>query len=570
MKNKRILLPDKRYKKAPEENLSIKVNLDEIDKSLVNSERNIVLDVNELFNKERNDSLNYKIYGKLRMIFKNLYYGDVSDEYTDLRKKLYLLGDGSDEIYTGYLPYEEFAFIRQDYIHETTPELTIENLIDFTGFTPQEVVVEDEKYLTSVNAHQYNWNYHLTYVNEQDSEHPMTYTIIDDKLDFFSGDGIPFKVEDSGNFYTLTSPVEHGMNTGEYVIINDQIFYINSTGNEKYNSEKFIIKILKSQLPSGVTFNTIVTGKRCLDNNSIENTTSQYYIHKHKVLTNVDEYVIDNVGFESSIWKDEKKMLLENSEGDNDVVVVRNRMENILYDFKNPLFLDGFVNNLGYTPTEVYVTIVFRNTNEYFTTPPKVGYKFNFHDSWIDEYFEGNSSKDESLSNLPLNKNDSGIIGAFVEYIPSEMKERVISESFHKIINPTNVIDYGQTGDVEGFSGATINNPFGIFYQPHYRVKLRELSPYIEVSNSPVIDNLPENAKYLKNEKMWVWRDLYDHGYIDDLNYGTDFPFMNNIHYVKRDINFYLRNERYFTSKKDGLYDFNLPRDNNPSDKINC
>jgi len=570
MEKKRIILPDKRYKKAPDENLSFKIKLEEVNKSLNNGDRNVVLDVNELFNEERNESLNYKIYGKIRMVFKNLYFGDVSDDYEELRKKLYLVGDGSNQNFSGYLPYDEFAFIRQDYIHESVPELSVDDLNLFTGFTTEELIVDESKYLTPVNASYYNWNFYLTYVNEQDDFYPMTYTSKDDVLNFVSSDGIPFEVTELGNFYVLTSPVEHGMNTGEYVIIDEEVYYINSTGNENYNSEKYIIKLLKTQIPSGTTFNQIVTGKRCIDNTNIENSTSQYYIHKHKTLTDINDYVIDNLGFESSIWKDEKKLLLENSEGETDVLVVRNRMENVLYDFKNPLVLNGLTNNLGYTPTEVYVTIVFKNTNEYFITPPKVGYKFNFHDSWIDEHFIGTGSTDISLYNLPLEKGDDGIIGSFIEYIPSEMRERTISETFHKITNPTEVINYGQTGDVDGFSGSTIDNPFGLFYQSHYRVKLRELSPYIEVSNSPVIDNLPENAKYLKNEKLWVWRDLYDHGYIDDLNFGTDFPFMNNIHYVKNDINFFLRNERYFTNKKDGLYDFNIPRNNNPTDNINC
>jgi hypothetical protein len=46
---------------------------------------------------------------------------------------------------------------------------------------------------------------------------------------------------------------------------------------------------------------------------------------------------------------------------------------------------------------------------------------------------------------------------------------------------------------------------------------------------------------------------LYDHGFIDPEGFGTSYPFINNIHYVKNDINFYLRNEQQFTNKQDGI-----------------
>ena len=281
--------------------------------------------------------------------------------------------------------------------------------------------------------------------------------------------------------------------------------------------------------------------------------------------------------------EDEMKLLFENYSGTNDVLVVRNRMETIIYDFKNPFILTGLTNNLGYLPTDVYVSTVFRNGNGYFNYPPKVGYKFNFHDTWVDSSFEYNSSKESSITGHTFTETQyipapvevfsftSGntiptgttLTGAFVEYVPTEMKERIISESFYKLTIPTDIFNYGQN-QPSFYSGVTTNNTVGLFYQPHTRVKLRELSPYVETSNEPNIENLPQNAKYFTDEKLWKWRDLYDQGYVDDLGYGTDNPFLNNMHYVKTDINFYLRNEMYYRNKKDGMASFNT------SNKINC
>jgi hypothetical protein len=402
-----------------------------------------------------------------------------------------------------------------------------------------------------------------------------------------SGDGIPFRVTDNGSTYTLTCPVEHGMIDGEFITISGgtlnnsvpvsgRTLPIISIGDSYYNSEKFVLEINKSEMPSGTTLSTVVLGKRCINKNDITGTTSTYYVHKHKTLTGEKDYILDKVGFESPIWETERKLLLENSAGTNDYLVERNRMESLIYNFKNTFTLTGLTNNLGYLPTEVYVTVVLINANGYFDYPPKVGFKFNFHNSWIDEHFDGTTSVEKTIpttgfsrtvgattfnftggTELPLN---TILTGAFIEYNKSELKERVISESFHKFSNPATIFDYNQ-GDTNYYSGATSTNKTGLYYQPHYRVKLRQLSPYIETSDTNEVYGLPQNAKYFEDENLWKWHDLYDHGFIDSDGFGTDFPFMNNIHYVKNDIDFYLRNEKIYTNKNDGI---------KKVDKFNC
>jgi hypothetical protein len=85
MEKKEILLPNKKYAKAPDRELDLRINLDTSESLLRIGDKDIVLDVAELFDTERNKSVNYKIYGKLRMIFRNLYTGSTSYGYLEER-----------------------------------------------------------------------------------------------------------------------------------------------------------------------------------------------------------------------------------------------------------------------------------------------------------------------------------------------------------------------------------------------------------------------------------------------------------------------------------------------------
>jgi len=563
---KEIILPNKRYANADEQELSIKLNLETSESLLRVGDKDIILDVAKLYDDERNRSVNYKIFGKMNMVFRNMYSGNTEYEY--LKERLYLVGDGSNNDFTGFIPYDEFAFLRRDLYREVTLIPTGTTLGG--EYTPSTTYSgsTDHTTITAMSAPYQNWNIYLTYAYDSNANFPMKYSLSGGTTyEFVASDGIPFRVSQNAKTYTLTSPVPHGLSDGEYIIIDGATYYVNSTGNEIYDSKNYVVVLNKSQFRASVTLSGVVFGKRCLDKNNLSGSTSTYYVRKHKTLTDIGDYILDNVGFENPIFEHERKLLVENSNGVNDVLVERNRPEAVLFDFKEPLVLSGLTNNLGFTPTEVYVTTIFRNGNGYFDYPPKVGYKFNFHDTWADQQFNGDGSKETNIDNstftisgytfksgeaLPIG---TELTGAFVEYNKKELKERVISETFHKITNPLQIFDCGQT-DGTKYYGASTTNPIGLYYQAHHTVKLRELSPYLETAKTNQIYNLPENTVYDKDENVWRWRDLYSHGYIDPDGYGTNYPYVNNIHYIKNEINLYLRNERYYTNKQNGVAAF--------------
>jgi len=579
MIKKNILHPTKRYKKAESETLNTNIELSENRTLLREGDKTIILDTATLFDKERNTSINYRIYGKLNMVFRNLYSGTTT--YGPLEEEMFYLGDGLDGDYTGYLPYNEFAFLRDDYIREV-----FSSVDDTNGtYNPTSFVKGYSGHTTfgQLDAPFKNWNLYLTYVYGQDETYPMKYTLSGNtEYSFTASSGVPFRVSDEGSYFKLTSPVKHNMGVGEYVIISgdgltsselERTHPITYVGDEKHGSDEYVINLYKSDLSVGTSFPGVVFGVRCLDKTDITNTKSKYYVHKHKTLTEIGDYILDSSGFESPIFENERKLLYTDSAGNPNQLVHQNKPETTLFHFKNTISLSGITNNLGYTPTDVYVTTVFRNGNGYFNYPPKNGYRFHFHDLWSENHFGMTSSEETTIPSSTTTSNNGTTLtvgnplplgtiltGAFVEYNDREFKETIISESFHKISVNSDFFDHGQENSSK-YYGSSPSNPAGYLYQPHQRVKLRQLSPYVETASTNNILDLPENTNYDEILGQWRWRDVYDHGYVDVDGNGTNFPFLNGQHYVKNDINFYLRNETSFTNKKDGIKTFTSDSD---------
>ena len=223
MEKKEILLPSKRYFKADEQDLNLNIQLDNDETLLREGDMDIVLNLSDLYDTERNESIQYKIYGKIKMIFRNMYSGYT--EYQPLLRNLYLVGDGTgDDI--GFVPYNEFAFLRNDVVREkSTP--TSGSTLGYSNVIPTIQVDTGTPHgrytghttTTSIQAPYKNWNLYLSYVYGQDSGYTMNYTLSGGtNYNFVAGNGIPFRVEDGGNTYILTSPIEHGMSQGEYII----------------------------------------------------------------------------------------------------------------------------------------------------------------------------------------------------------------------------------------------------------------------------------------------------------------------------------------------------------------
>lgn len=572
---------------------NLKFSLNSEQNLLRENDYNVVIDTNEQYIKERNESIKYKIFSKIKMVFRNQYLGITS--FLPLLRTFYLNNDGTGDA-SGYLQYNEFAFLRNDVFREynETPKG-----YDLKNYTPNFNAknIPQHRLFTIMDNPYYNWGFNLSYVFDKDSNYKINYTFSNgENFDNEISEGIPFRVTETDDSYVLTSPVEHNINEGEYVVISnkgnifkkilnnnivnttnmeDRVYQVESVGNEIYNSKKYVLTLSKDNFVDGSVLNKVIFVRRCLDINNLK-TVSSYYVRKHKILTGEKGYTLDRLGFETNIWENEKKILFENLLGENDVIVEKNRMETILCNLNDNFLLENLKDNNGLTPKEIFLTIYNKNSNGLFNYPPKVGYKFNFHSGWVDKHFEGNSSNETGIEIVPLNsmmtdhdyqfkggklEKDDVVNGDIVEYNVYELKEYVISRTFHKITSRLDIFDHKQNTSTPSFNGVNNDNMFGLYYQTHYPIKLRGESPYVETSTDRDIINLPENSKYFEEEKLWRWRDLYDNGYVDEDGNGVNHPFLNGYHYLKSDLNFYLRSEIYYRNKTDLVRNFDDKRD---------
>ena len=119
-------------------------------------------------------------------------------------------------------------------------------------------------------------------------------------------------------------------------------------------------------------------------------------------------------------------------------------------------------------------------------------------------------------------------MGDFCEWNNFMMEEKVLSPMVHKYnFNPVH------------FQNDSIQTmPDGYLYYPHYPIKVRDFSDYIEQGVVDEVDFIPDYSFYSEYESKWRWRDLYPYGYIDSDGVGVDHPFLNNSHYPFKDINF--------------------------------
>jgi hypothetical protein len=491
-------------------------------------------------------------------------------------------GGTSPTLWAGFPGYDEFSFIRTDY--------------NFLGYTAPDSSTPPEYHqiLEAKSATSYNWSFYVSYPYENIVNESLNAVLYDGStiydLNWDVDDGIPFYIRDttlSGRrLITFVCPMKHGLSVGEFVelsfsYLGNNLFQIYSLGDGTYESDLYVFNIINVGF-LGTTFNPGVQGtaKRVILQNAPVESKSKYYIRKHIILNNTEDVVLVNSGFETNVFKNEKKYeyaaKTPNNEGK---ISLKEGSDSYTLSFNKDFDLNKLLDNQKRPVSELFITVVWKGYMGW-TQGLKWGFDFNLPlmpvfktpTAWwsspnSNTYF--NTTTYNNLNPYPYVNNSAGIpynftyTNAFIsgdtidgdlcEWNDYEQTERVISHRYHKInFNNNNFLCVLQ--DTDGFQF----NP-GYFYQPLYSIPIRAYSDYIEEGDPRNVVDVPNYATFSENRNTFIWRDLYPYGYIDSNGIGVDQPFLNNKHHPFKNIIFKLipegTNYKLFNDVGDPLID---------------
>ena len=539
-----IVLGSLRYKGSSDTDLFIDVPLEQTEKEIVEFDRNVDLSLQQVFDDERQSSSIFRPVTKYTFLFKNEYTG--STTYVPYRNNLYYTnainnaisyGTNPNTPWEGYPQYSEFDFIRVDN--------------NISGYTQP-----PNNHITFINksASTYNWTHYMSYAYSNDYTKQLAAIDSETTASWFwmASDGIPFIItsgsDDNGNYITFKCPMKHGLLTGEFVELpfnynGETIFQVNGLGDDGFGSQEYIFKIYNVGF-TGTTFQngTSSTFKRIINKSNSGETMSEYYVRKHKILTNSECALLIKAGFEQNIFesksKFEKDVITPNN---TNRTSVKEGNQSYTLSFNCDIDINPLRDNQNRPISELYFTTLWKG---YFgwTKGMKQGWEFNqpldngLPNSWWDQSnFLSNTNITEGQYNSntlppvgPFYYNEDlvtgdTIDGDFCEWNDYEQTERVISKYINKII--FNDLKFNIETDAQP------SNEFGYYYYPHSPIVIREYSEYIEEADSNLILDIPDYAFYSNLSNSFRWRDLYTYGYIDTNGVGVNYPFMNGKHY---------------------------------------
>jgi hypothetical protein len=547
-----------RYKRAPEVGLQITTPLSGKVKELDEFQRNVDINLAEVYDNERQNSTTFQPSCKFQFLFSNTISGRVqtpSNPYPPFNNNLFYINSEQTKLlqiqssatiaWPGVPQFTEFSFLRTD--------------LDVDGYT-----IGGGKHINTNPSEisNYNWTFYVSYVSGNNPLKNLQYDYSDGTTfqwqPFY---GLPYEMNlvniEGKTFWQFTCPVNHNLKVGEFVrftnvtiingegdaISNPDIFEVYSLGNGFFESEKKVFNILDVGTPQNAS--TFQPGKRgqfsrVVDFENSFESQSTYYIREHTIISRHQDAIVTNAGFEKTALKTVRKWeSAELTPNQKSRISVKEDTQSYNVSFNSSINISGLIDNQNRPITEFFVTIINRGYFGYFNPPTqsgnalKEGWYFNLgtlSSSWWNRsnFFSDTNIPTLSYTNggLTFYYNDyldvgDVINGDLCEWNNITQTETVLSECYHKFVFNPSVFDIG---------GST-ENPIGYYYRPFYSIKLRGLSDYVEDGDPQTTESIPNYAFYSQTDNRLLWKDIYPYGYVDSDGNGTDFPFFNGRHY---------------------------------------
>ena len=549
----RIVRGSQKYIGAQDKDLMLPYTLESKTKTLIEGDRNLVLNLQDQYIREREESSTYRLYGKINPLVSNLLSG---------------------------CSYELNTFIENSLYYAPIPATSAETLacgypsMDFFGFIPPTALTSSHNY-SEVNAYQDNWVIYESYIKSSDSLQPMEHRVISAETGtgdsynvlgvfFDSGDGIPFYCKNvtiqGKSAVQFICPVEHGLSENEYIVLQtgttvgpigatNQVTTLNNStqlpifsfGDEFANTEGKIFNILLQDSTQTINEYDMGVFKRLIDPNNINETLSTYYVHSHELLTKPSSYNLDTTGFELGIYSRKQKNFPGRISPPNgrEHIVVREQFPSYLWNFNNNLDVSNYTDNLGRPLMDLYLSVFVVNEPRLWKTkegcPVGMGWDWNFVPNGIEDPYPNNNIEPKLTTPWNLPQSGDTFIGAFVEYNEWDLTERILSEAYHKLtLNSTDTNGFSfyeeqieVDGVTEGGPGVEIKG--GYYYKPHNRIPIRKQSEAVTVHNN--FEFVDEYATFSMYEGLFRWREILPIGFYESETNGVDYPFVNGAHY---------------------------------------
>ena len=550
----RIVRGEDRFAGSSNTEMQINVDLKGGRKNIIESEINEILNLEDQFNKERQNSTKFRLAGKITNIFNNTISGQTN--YNPFKNSLFYvnaLNSVSDNSpWQGYPQFDEFTFYRTRGIEGHVPFI-------------------------NKSATTYNWGVYVSYPyrnkTDQYLKHKVIYESGTSVNNFVVTDGIPYYIKNrtynGKNLITFYCGFKHNLSEGDWIetkfeIQGKKYFEVYSLGDDSYGNEVTVFSIFNYGYQDPL-FGDFATGnvKRIIDINNKSETTSSYYVKVHKILTENSNSDITKLGFERNPFPI-KKQLEYSAMTPNNVqrISIKDGNMSVGFSFDKDIDISGLKDNLDRPISDLFVTIVNKGYMGWFNNPYlasntntgiQVGWDLNFLEDEIDDWWSATNPLNRDtipvgsyevnnqmfFYNKSLNIG-SELMGSICEFNDYDQIETELSEISHKISYNPQVFDNSSPNTM----------PDGYAYKPHYKVPIRVYSDYVEVGEKDKVDLIPDYSFLSKYNNEWRWRDLYPYGYIDSGGNGLNIPFLNGSHYpfsrilfllspMKRDINNY-------------------------------
>lgn len=532
-----IVLGSLRYKSSTNQDLFIQVPLTSEQSEMIESDRTIVVNSAEQYDIERQESTIFRFSAKINYIYDNDVLGTTT--YPILLNNLYYYNPYQSFVtgqWSGFPQYHEFDLIRNDV---NTQQV---------NFIPK-------------SASTYNWNVMLSYAYENNTTKQMRYESPEYNINWVCSDGIPFRITQERNngqkVLKFTCPMTHGLSVGEYVILNfnyngTNAFQVDFIGDDYSNNREYVFGLIDIGY-TGTTFGDGVTGtfRRCVTITNSAETTSNYYVRRHKIIKPIQETILEKAGYELNPFRDDTQYE-QSAFTPNNVARIskKNNSQAYTVSFKTDLGIDGILDNQKRPISELYYSFFHRGYFGLFYDNDivglKEGWKFNVGTgtTWWDK---NNPDSNGSLNLLNYSKTVNGntyqfnynetpnegdvFDGDFCEWNNYTMIERVISNMYHKIT-------YNQ--QIFNTQPSQTTNYYGFYYQPFHPTTIKVFSSYIEDAVATNASNVPTYSYFSESTNRFRWRDIYPYGVVDEFNNGVDYPYLNSAHYPFENIVFRL------------------------------